>query len=391
MRARSIPILFTLLLSNLLAACGDNGHVAPDAPPGPTTIGITVDQPPALVAFRDGLFAPWQPATERTSTSSTWFEAQVHGPYVVTVVCEDPAGRSRTWQLARTPDDAHHLGLTCDLPPALPPIDHQITGHMMQPGHVYLGSSSDTSLPGETGWDFQISAPSGSYVLIATTDDWIAMRRTVVVDGDLGVQPDIDVTQEGTKLVDAAFTASTAEGETLDASVDLLTPTTLFPGRVYLGPAATAKILGNPALQGDTQLVTVRATSGTARRELRRSFRVGYGTEYTLPQPLGDVRWTEPGPLSASWTTLPQLDSLDLSASSSAADGTTVVQHNLDMTPLFLAETGIQQIAIDTEIPNYDAAWKIDFTGRYTRALTAQRTMNDDLATSSVTETVNAP
>ena len=388
MRARSIPILFTLLLSNLLAGCGDNRPVVPDGPPSPTTIGITTDQTPALVAFRDGLDAPWQPAMERTSTSSTWFEADVHGPYVVTVVCtdpEDPAGRSRTWQFARTPDDAHHLSLTCDLPP----IAHRITGRMTQPGHVYLGASSDTS-PGATEWDFQLSAPSGSYVLIATTDDRIAVRRTVVADRDLGV-PDIDVTLEGTKLVDAAFTASTAEGETLEASVDLLTSTPPLPGRVYLGPAATAKTLDNSALQGDTQLVTVRATSGTARRELRRSFRVGYGTEYTLPQPLGGVQWPEPGPLSASWTTLPQLDSLDLSASSSAADGTTVVQHNLDMTPLFLGETGIQQIAIDTDIPNYDAAWKIDFTRPYTRELTAKRTVNDDLATSSVTETVNAP
>jgi hypothetical protein len=386
---RSIAIPFTLVLSNLLAACGDNGTSGPDAPVAPPTITIMSDPAPALVAFRDGLDAPWQPATMKTPTS---FTAEVHGPYVVTVVCEDPAtGRSRTLQVARTPDDANNLALPCDLP-AMTPSGYAVTGHMVQAGFVQLGSSSDTSE--DADWDFQLSAANGSYDLIATTTERIVVRRAIEVNADLVVTPPVDVAAEGTALVNVALTAPDATpDEALAASVDLATPTNSLPARVYLGPAATAKVARNSALlPTDTQSVAVRATNGTALRELQRPFRVGDDTEYALPQPLGGVQWAiEHGQLSTSWITLPQLDHLDMSASSSAADGTELARHSLDMTPLFLAETGITHIAIDTEIPGYKHEWRIDFAGRYTRDLTGKHAVNDDLVTSSVTEAVNAP
>lgn len=381
MRNRAIPL--TLLLSSLVVGCGTDTA-------GPPLITIKSDQAPALVAFRDGIDAPWQTATMKTPTT---FEAEVHGPYLVTAVCEDPTtGRSRTLQVARTPDDSHYLALSCDVTaPGEPEGEHMITGHMVQAGFVQLGSSSDASDVAD--WGFQLSAPSRWYDLIAVTAERIALRRAVEVDGDLVVTPPIDVEAEGTALVGVAFTAPNATpDETLVASVDLGTSRTQIPVHVYVGPAATAKTVRDSALLAtDTQHVTVRATHGTAWRELRRPFR-GDATEYALPEPLGGVQWAiEHGQLSTTWTALPPLEHLSMSARGTVADGTKLTAHDLDMSPRFLAETGTTHIVIDTDIPGYQPAWRINVMGPYTCDLTATHEVGDALATSSVTEAVNVP
>lgn len=381
---RNVAILSTLLMSSLLAGCGTDTA-------GPPLITIRSDQAPALVAFRDGIDAPWQTATRKTPTT---FEAEVHGPYLVTVVCEDPTtGRSRTLQVARTPDDARYLALSCGLTaPGEPPSEQVVTGHMVQAGLVQLGSSRATSDVAD--WDFQLSASNRSYDLIAATAERIAVRRAVEVDGDLVVTPPIDVAAEGTALVGVAFTAPNATPEeTLVVSVDLATSRTPVPVHVYVGPAATAKTVRDSALLAtDTQRVAVRATHGGALRELRRPFLIDRDTEYALPEPLGGVLWAiEHGQLSTRWTTLPPLDHLEMSARRSADDGTEIATHDLDMSPRFLAETGTTHIAIDTELPGYKPAWRIDVTGSYTCELTATHQMVDALATSSVTEAVNVP
>jgi hypothetical protein len=380
---RSIAILSTLLSSNLLAACaGDDTTTTP-----PTLPIITFDQAPALVMIREGVDGPWQPPTMK---SPTFYEAEVSGPYVVTAVCEDPTtGRVRTQQVARVPADTTTLTLSCATAPSEPAIEHMITGHMVQAGLVQLGSSSAASDVAD--WDFQLSAPSGSYDLIAASAERLVVRRKLVVDGDLVVTSPIDVAAEGTALVGVAFTAPNATAdETVAVSVDLATPTTPLPARLYLGPVATAKAARTADLQtADTQRVAMRATHGGALRELRRPFRIDDATEYALPEPLGGVQWTiEHGQLSTTWTALPPLDRLVMSAS---ADGAHLTTHDLDMSPKFLAETGITHIAIDTDIPGYKPAWRIDATRAYTRELTATQQVKDAFATSSVTEAVNVP
>jgi len=381
---RNIAIMSTLLLSNLLAACSDDTPVI-DQPSLPI---ITFDQAPALVMFHEGVDGPWQPATMK---SPTFYEIDVSGPYVVTAVCEDPStGRARTQQVARALGDTTTLTLSCAMAPSEPPIEHVITGHMVQAGLVQLGSSSDASDVAD--WDFQLSAPSGSYDLIAASAERLVVRRAVVVDGDLVVTSPIDVAAEGTALVDVAFTAPNATAdETVAVLVDLATPTTPLPARLYLGPAATAKAARTgELLSADTQRVAVRATHGGALRELRRPFRIDDATEYALPEPLGGVQWAiEHGQLSTTWTTLPPLDRLAMSARSS--DDAVIATHDLDMSPQFLAETGITHIAIDTDIPGYKPAWRIDVTRPYTRELTATHQVREELATSSVTEAVNVP
>ena len=77
------------------------GCAGPTAKPEVLTISIVAAPMPSLVAFQDGIDEAWQPATMITPTS---FAATVHGPYVVTIVCEFQ-GSAYVTQLARTLDD----------------------------------------------------------------------------------------------------------------------------------------------------------------------------------------------------------------------------------------------------------------------------------------------
>jgi hypothetical protein len=391
---RTFSILCTFVLSNLLPACGDNvaGPVEPpaDGSPSASTIRISVDAAPALVAFRDGLDAPWQPVTMTTPTS---FEIEVHGPYVVTVVCEDLAtGRSKTLQVAGTPDDANTFKqLSCGLTaPSEPQSEHAITGHMVQAGYVHLGSSSDTSE--DANWDFQLSAADGTYDLIAVTTDRIAVRRDIAVTADLAVTPDVDVAAEASPLVDIAFYIdNAAQGENLTLSVDLVADGQ-SPAQVYHGPPDIAKVVPSALVTTEKQVITLQATSGVSLRSLQRPFLVHDETQYTLPIAISGVQWTiDQGQLSTSWTALPPLDVLDISVTRPATDDTASADHNLRVTPAFVGETGITHIAIDTDIPGYKPEWRIDFNDSYARSITASHKTDDQLNTSSVTENVNVP
>lgn len=166
-------LLFLLAAPGALLGCGSSPHEVPDAAPpdmtvvgAATTIEITTGVPAALVAFRDGVAGAWQAATK---TSATQFEAVVHGPYAVAVVCDDrltsPAGTFHIWdtfETGRTLDDSHAFS-ECDALAA----NHRVTGHMAQAGTVIVGGQFDSSAT--TGWDFTLSVPSGTYDLVATT------------------------------------------------------------------------------------------------------------------------------------------------------------------------------------------------------------------------------
>ncbi len=380
---RRLSILVPLLAPHALAGCGDGTTT-----PASTTIAITSGVAPALVAFREGVDGAWQPATMKTPIS---FEAEVHGPYVVAVVCDQPPvlGATRpvlTSQYARTPDGPHELAADC----AAAPSTHLITGHMVQAGFVELGSSVDRSDVAD--WDFELETVNGSYDLVAASADRVSVRRAVKVEGDLAVTPDVDVGQ-GMLMVDVAFTASNAApGETLSVGVGLLTQTNPdLPAPLYLGPIATAKAAPDAALLAtDVQSVSLRAQSGNATRALRRPFRVGGDTAFALPPAVGDLAWAvESGKLSASWSTLPEADNLGALAFGLPASGR-AADLQLSVSGKFLAATGITQIALDTDIPGFKPEWKVDFTQRYQRVLSAQKgTELGTLTTSEVGEIVN--
>jgi hypothetical protein len=377
-----------VVLCPVLAACGSgsgsgSGSHVNDGPP--MTITVSNDFPPAVVAFRDGVDAGWEVATQKTSTT---FEAVVHGPYLLAIQCVDVP--TQTGQLltgtglyAKSVDDPMNA-IGC----AIAPVRHLVTGHMAQPGFLRLGDANAQSTTAD--WDFQLWVPNGSYDLIATTTDQIAIRRELAVnDADVAVTPPVDVTAEGTAFVDVAFTAPNATpDETLSVAVGVVNNVTNIPARIYQGPVATAKAAPDAALlPTDVQSASVRVTKGNAMRALRRPFRVGGDTVYMLPPAIGGVQWsTAGGQLSVSWTSMPDLDVLyvDLYVTPDAQ-----LSQNLVATPGYLADTGVTQLTLATDFPGFQPAWKADLNAPYTRDLIAQKgTELATVTTSEITETV---
>jgi len=380
MKSTTTFILIPLFMSNFVAGCDDG-----EPPAEPVKIAIAADKAPALVAFRDGLDGEWQTATQKSPTS---YEAEVHGPYVLTVACEDlAAGKFTTWQMARTPDDDRAVTLRCDF---AAPSTHAVTGHMVQAGVVQLGGERDTSTT--AGWDFELGVRSGTYDLMAKTDARIALRRGIEVTGDLEITQDIDLSQEGAALAEVAFSATNAAStETLAVSVNLDKPGQKIPFEIYQGPIAAAKVAPDVALNAtDAQSVAVMATAGHESRSLKRSFRVGGTTAFALPAPLAGVTWKQAdGNLEVSWTALTQPAAMIVNVTGASADGTKTQRQNLDMSPRFVEATGIASAAIDTAIAGYKAEWRIDLAREYERELVVERTASGETATNRVAETVD--
>lgn len=379
---RSSSFVVAVVMSGVLGCGGSETHQG-----APVTVTITSPVAPALVAFRDGFDADWQPATP---TSNSTFEVVVHGPYIVAVVCtgtgSDGVSRTSTAHTAQTPDDPRQITGCVATPPT-----HKVTGHMVQAGAIQLGEAGARSTVAD--WNFEIAVPDGTFDLVATTDQAVMFRRGVAVKGDLAIAPAIDVASGGTALVPVAFSApNAAPDETLSVSVGLLGPTDpALPARVYLGPLATARAVPSAGLLAtDTQSASVRAAKGgTALRALRRPFRVGNDTAFVLPPPLGVTWSTDGGLLAVGWSVLPDHDVLSVFAAGTAVGGRMQVDYEVAMSARFLTATAITKFAIDTDIPGFQKAWTIDLAAGYSRDATVQQgTELGTLTTSEVTETV---
>ncbi|HEU4728233.1 MAG TPA: hypothetical protein VFT22_10100 [Kofleriaceae bacterium] len=325
----------------------------------------------------------------------TSFEAAVNGPYVVAVVCDRPPddlGISPVvmTQRAATPDDPRVIDGHC----SPRPNTHLLSGHMVQPGFIHVAESTDRSTVAD--WDFALEAVNGSYDLVAASDLAIAVRRGIKVDGDTHVDPDVDVDQEGQALVDVSFTAANPEpGESLSVAVGILTATNPdVPAQIYDGTLAEARVAPDSALVAtDTQSVSVRARNGNAVRALRRPFRAGGDTAFTLPPAIQGLAWTaDDQTFAASWTSLPPFDTLSVDAFGSPTTSRRAVDYQLSASSSFLATTGGTTLAIDTELPGFKPEWKLDFTDRYQRLFTAQQGKETAVLTTSMTnEIVNGP
>jgi hypothetical protein len=378
---KAVSISLPLLVS-WVSGCGDDAPPTPDASGPGITITIQSDKAPALVAFRDGVDAAWQPATMKAPNS---FEAEVHGPYVVTVVCEVPAtGESLTFQLARTPDDARELMQPCDFPAV---TRYPVTGQMVQAGRVQIDDQVRSSAT--AGWTFTLQVRGGIYDLMAITTDQIALRPGLPVTSPTALSPPIDVVQEGTLLADVAFTVTNAApSETVVASVQLDKPSPATPLSVYRGPIGTAKVVPDSlATAADSQSASMQATVGSSLRALRRPFRVGGDTVYTLPDALAGVQWeVATGALAVSWSSVPPFTAFSLSASGSS--GTRSQRHDLDLSPRFFEATGATRASLDSNIPGYKPEWRVDFSRSYSRQLFVQRVAEGVIATSWASEQI---
>jgi hypothetical protein len=63
--------------------------------------------------------------------------------------------------------------------------------------------------------------------------------------------------------------------------------------------------------------------------------------------------------------------------------GPTIWFDDVEISRRFVAATGATTAALDTDIPGYKPAWRIDYTMSYDRTLTATKFSGNDIASSS--------
>lgn len=399
---RTSCFLICTLISDALFACSDSvPPPPPDTMPATIKVRLTSAQAPALVVFRDGFEAEWQLPSPPVATS---VDFDVHGPFMVAVVCEQPDSWF-TWQVARTPKDSPtndgNFALTAPCgAPAQAPVLHVVAGHVVHAGAVHIAGASAQSATDD--WDFQVSVPNGTYDLIATTDsqdpeveDRIVVQRDVVVNGDTTLTDAIDVTK-GTALTAVKLPVDNPpaadSGEALVAAVDLMTATTPA-SRIYLGPVQTAKIAPGAALAStDVQRVALTATKGTAARSVRHPLPLAGDETLTLPAPFGDPTWSfDHDRLSVITGSLPELDFFLVTVTGASGDGIKTARYGLDISQSYLEATSLARPILDTDLPGYHPQWKLDFNKPYSRHLEAQLTADGGVvSTSTVDEDVKA-
>ncbi|MGN6111365.1 MAG: hypothetical protein ACTHU0_40085 [Kofleriaceae bacterium] len=365
-------------LSFSIAACGGGDDGGPALPP-PAEIALSTTDP-ALVAFRDGLEADWQTAEPRSAGS---YAFDVHGPYEVAVVCDNGEGGVTVHQLARTPDDPRALELPCA--PAFTNYS-LLSGMVDQPGLVMVGTTLAFGF--EAPWQFDVALPDGSYDLAAITEGKLALRRNVVVNGDTWMTPDIDLDAEAIELAPSPLTATNLEpDEGASAIIVLSTPSTPLMVVSNNELASATKLPDSALLATDRQDAIVSTENGPYRRAVRRA--LDAGTAFTLPDGLRDVRFTvEGGELVASWGTLPTHDTVEIVAQGYSDDFSQDWRHTKQISARFVAETGIARATLDTQIPGFQPAWRLDLTGWYDRELTVAK-LDDEQAVSQFRESTD--
>ncbi|MEZ4361370.1 MAG: hypothetical protein R3B48_14385 [Kofleriaceae bacterium] len=359
-----------VLLSACLSSEDPQDPPAPP-PPGPdpvtVTVTINVHGTAALVAFRDGPQAPWANATK---VADAGYEAKVRGPYVVSVTC--PVGfdgaTPDTSQYALTVDDPHVLEVYCTKPPQ---DTFSVTGSLVHASFVGMGNLAQ-AFPLESR-DFSFTVAPGTYDLIAADGERAVIRRGVAVSDNVALPAPIDVTSEGVELVSRPFTVTNAgAGENVRGAVRWRTPHNDIDALVWEGDPQRAMI--PPAtLLGDQEEVileaqgTVFALPVVEFRSTRRGWSDGASMELALPDPYTGLEVAVSGDsLTASWTARQAFDENRLIAFSETAG------LSLMASSKYLSATDATSLAIDTNIPGFLEAWKVDFAGAYSYVVAAR-------------------
>ncbi len=385
------------VLSIAIAACG-GGHASPPSPdaasspdalPASATITVTAETTPKLILFRDGLTASWQPPASSAAGTYTF---DVHGPYDLIVVCEDDSAGFpdiMSWQTGGTLADPVSYEAPCFAPITTPPqVD--VTGQMVQAGKVALGLSESTSTG--ASWTFDLTNDPGTYDLIAVADGRIAIQRGLVATSNTALAAPVDVVTHGVALAAMPFTATNAApGETIDGSSAIYSAGKTLLG-IYDGPPAGMMLLPASVLvPGDEQSVDLFATDGGLRsRQIERSYSAGDPTSLALPAPIGDVQFAaSPQHLVATMQALPDADIVALSASSFLSSPQQSLDVERDMSRSYIAQTHATSISVDTDVPGFLAAWRVDYQQAYMRDLSSETVTDTSFADAQYLENVN--
>jgi hypothetical protein len=388
----AIPFIGPIALQRLLAFAEAKGYVDAHR----TAVKLTFDGliTPSLVAVRDGLTGGWRRAeagSPKTALLSLMeFQAKVADRYVVAYVCEDPATRSvSVYEEGRTLEDGDFAS-SCDF--ATGPQVGRVSGSMQQAGAVALGQTSARS--SSDGWSFDLGSPAGTFDLVASSVDRVAIRRAIKVAGDVALSSKLDLALEGTALAPLAFTATNATmTENVVADIRLSTSSTFSAG-IYRGAAGAARIVpGSILAANDRQTASIRGIDGGKFRALRRPVNAMTNTVFTLPQPIGEKFALENGRFVVTWgSLLPSLSYLAIDAQN-FSDGQTGLQvyHSFDVTPAFVQAASLARLTLDIDLPDFKPEWRIDFTREYYRDIFVQSFANGEIATIQNSEYLNAP
>jgi hypothetical protein len=307
-------------------------------------IAVETVEPPALLAFRDEDSSHWQSVD--VAGRST-FEITATGPYRVAIACE--LGRGEfviVQQLARTLDDEPRIEYPCysaDRP-------FVVRGTMVQPAKVHLGTSSFVTAASHPS--FELQAIAGTFDLVMLTSDGkIAIRRDLQVSGDLQLGS-IDLAQESPQQRVPTTSTATNLGpaDTIYAEASLEAGGTF--AHLHFGTGWSLAVVPRSALRStDRQTISLAASepvngAGTLRRTRFAVLRYNLGepTSITLPEPVGAVAYEATADrLAATWSTLPEYDTLTVQRLSSAPN---LRIHALELTRAFVDATDATSAAL---------------------------------------------
>ncbi|MEZ4363023.1 MAG: hypothetical protein R3B48_22720 [Kofleriaceae bacterium] len=359
----------------LLAACSGGGpvDVEPDAQVDasqPAQVALSTVNPPLFVAYRDGQ-AAWK-TPELVSVGSYAFE--VTGPYQVTVVCSNGLAGVLTYQRARTPDDERTLTVACA---GSTPIDpYAVFGTVAQPGEVHVLQYVDLS--SEPAWSYSFRVKPGTYDLFAHDDQWVVLRRDLkVVDDHVEVAP-IDLPLEGALLSHQAFTLTneTPGERELGSTVGVWFLTASTTGQLaFSSPIAQVPLVPSDRLRPtDAHRLTFFASDRAgSSRSIERPHRYGQEPTATLPPPLGGPKLSLGRDLVASWSSLPETDTVVVRSSSFSMVTRARNTHELELSKAYLAATGATTATLDTALPGYSAEWRVDQSVNVSASVAARR------------------
>jgi hypothetical protein len=421
--------LLCALFSPAVIGCSDSLPGTPVIPePDPTLVHIKSGIMPKFMAYRDGFVDPTslQPVAWKTATPSTTgtTDIMVKGAYTVAVVCDLDATTVLTWQGFHNIDDdipakgqPPTLETGCQPRPAL----HTVSGKMIHAGQAQLGPNG-ISGPVAAGDTASFAVPDGKYDLVAAQTDAatpamnkVLIVRNIVVAGADVTLPDID-TATGFALVaitpeldnpppDVDPDDPTANTETATAEVAIQTKnngTSAFVSAaefnrdtktankdkkvtVYAIPDANlaADDIQNVIFIGANHVLPDdKININTTRSILKPLGKVTgdaaigkAGSGFALPTGITIPAWgMDNKRLSVALPALPALDDLTVEAIGTVpnASGRKPV-YVIDITASYFGDTTIARPIFDTDIPNFPADAKIDFSKAYERMIRSQR------------------
>lgn len=369
----------------------DDGDGDGEPPPvindGPAAnISVSTASTPALISYRDGTGASW---VTPPAAAPARYDFVVHGPYTVAVVCRT-ADHTEVTELARTPDDPREINLACSTAASTPPRLH-VTGTMTQAAQLALGRAQTVTVGDDL--QFDLAVDPGTYDLVVKTiappgQDQVVIRRDQVVTASTRLTPAIDPDREKLPLVEIPLAVSnTQPDESTTVAARLITSTTatgLATGRT----PSSVRVLAASALR-PTDVQSIRASGSVVKMDGQYFVRLrtvehllgsGPVPELALPPTLDAVQFSVvDDQLRATWTSLPDHDTLEVAVAVKPG-----INHRKVLSLGYIKATGVSSATLDTRLPGYDAAWKVNLAGPYQRKLVTQRTQADSTGSVSL-------